>query len=118
MINHNVEELKQKMQEFRAVTEELIEAVNNDRDEELDNLFVKRQEIINSVEKLDYNKRDFNAVCEELNVVKLSQSLEETIVKKRVETRDKMNDLKEKKTANRSYIQNSNMIRSVLNTKI
>jgi hypothetical protein len=118
MINHNMDELKQKMQEFKAVTEELIEAVNRDRDEELDRLFVRRQEIINWVEGLKYNKNDFKAVCEELNIVKLSQELEDVVAKKRMEMREKMNSLKEQRTANRSYIQNSNMIRSVFNKKI
>jgi hypothetical protein len=117
MIQHK-ETLKQKMQEFKAITEELIESVNKDRDEELDRLFVSRQEIINMIEGLKYNKNDFKAVCEELNIVRLSQELEEVVSKKRMEMREKMNSLKEQRTANRSYIQNSNMIRSVFNKKI
>jgi hypothetical protein len=118
MINRNIEELKQAMQEFKAVTEELIEEVHKNRDEELDRLFVRRQEIINSVEKFQYSKNDFKAVCDELNIVKLSQKLEEVVAKKRMEMREKMNSLNEQRTANRSYIQNSNMIRSVFNKEI
>jgi hypothetical protein len=110
--------LRESLISFRAVTEQLINAINNDLPEELDRLFINRQALINSMEKLQYSKEEFTIVCNELDIFSASKTLEETMIKRRDELKEKMNGLRERTIANKSYANSSNIKKNFFSTKI
>lgn len=118
MGNINRELLSIKLIEFKNVTEKLIDAVNNNLDEKIDNLFIERQKLINDIQQLQYIKEEFKKICDETNLVETSKKLEEAVARKLIEIKDKMNSLHENSIANKSYIQNSNIKKSFFSTKV
>lgn len=110
--------LKENLMEFKAITEKLINAVNNDLSEELDRLFVDRQLVINNMEKLQYSKEEFTLLCNELDIANISKALDELVVKKREDLKANMNSLRERNIANKSYANSANVKRSYFSTKI
>lgn len=104
--------------EFKSLTEQIINAINNDISEEIDELFVKRQKIINEIDNFQYSKEAFIDICNELNIINISKKLDELAVKKPIELKEKINNLKEQKKANISYAKNSYARTSFFSTKI
>lgn len=111
-------ELREKLCEFKHCTEELIEAVEEDKIEEIDELFVKRQIIINSIETIEYSKEEFREICIEMNILGISQRLGEVIDKKKSELRTNINSSRVNQAANKSYMKNSTTIKNIFNTRI
>lgn len=110
--------LKENLMEFKALTEKLINAVNNDLSEEVDRLFIDRQVIINNIGKLQYSKDEFTIICSELDITNVSKELDELVLKRREELKEKMNSLKEGNIANKSYANSANIKRSFFSAKI
>lgn len=110
--------LKENLMEFKAITEKLINVVDNELSEEIDRLFIDRQVIINNIEKLKYSKDEFTIICSELDITDVSKALDELVLKKREELKEKMNSLKERNIANKSYANSANIKRSFFSTKI
>ncbi len=110
--------LKKHLIEFKSLTEQIINAINNDISEEIDELFVKRQKIINEIDSFQYSKEAFIDICNELNIINISKKLDELAVKKPIELKEKINNLNEQKKANISYAKNSYARTSFFSTKI
>jgi hypothetical protein len=99
--------LKKHLIEFKSLTEQIINAINKDISEEIDELFVKRQKVINEIDSFQYSKEEFIDICNELNIINISKKLDELAVKKPIELKEKINNLNEQKKANISYAKNS-----------
>jgi hypothetical protein len=118
MHEENKDKLKIKLIDFKELTEKLLNSIEKELIDSIDELFLKRQGVIDDINKLQYSDEEFKNICLELNIVALSKQLEQTVMKKRTETIEKMNNLKEQSAANRSYAQNSSVNRSFFSTKI
>lgn len=110
--------LKKHLIEFKSLTEQIINAINKDISEEIDELFVKRQKVINEIDSFQYSKEEFIDICNELNIINISKKLDELAVKKPIELKEKINKLKEQKKANISYAKNSYARTNFFSTKI
>lgn len=112
------DELRDKLYEFKCCTEGLIKAVEEDKVEQIDELFINRQRIINAIETMEYEKDEFKKICDEMDILGISKRLEEAIDKKKAELRSNINSTRVSQAANRSYIKNSTTVRNIFSTKI
>jgi hypothetical protein len=110
--------LRDNLIKLKNKTEELINAMENEKDENLDNLFVQRQQIINSINKLSYSREEFVSIANSIELQQIFKKLEETFETKKTELKEKVNGIKTVKTANASYISNSNAVKNLFNTKV
>lgn len=110
--------LREKLLQYKNLTEELITAVNNEEPDAIDGLFQKRQYIIDEIDASGYNGDEFRRIAEEFQLLNKSKQLEDAIYKKKDEMRENLRKLKERKVANKSYYNSSNSIKSFFNTRI
>jgi hypothetical protein len=97
------DQLREELGNFKEITMELIDSLNNEAYDELDVLFNKRQESINAMENLEYSKQEFAIICEESNITKLQQELTVLLEEKKSVLKSKIDKFSEQKNANKSY---------------
>jgi hypothetical protein len=95
--------LKMELKKFNEITLELVASLEKEAYDALDELFMKRQEIINSIDKLSYEQEEFVAICKELQIAELDAQLNGLMKEKKDKVRANMDSLAERKTANKSY---------------
>lgn len=110
--------LENNLQEYKTITERLIEDISNDLEDNISELISKRQALIEDMKKLQYSKEEFTLICNRLNIISLSKGLEDLIIMKMSQLREKMNRLSNKNMANNSYVKNTNVKRSFFTTEI
>ncbi|MCB2297193.1 hypothetical protein [Clostridium tagluense] len=108
-----MKELIQELIEFKQITIELIEALQQDEIRKLDNLLDSRQRSIENMEKIQYTTEEFTDICTELDILKLQKELLELMKTKKENTRQELNKIQLTKNAsnnyNKSFYANSGM---------
>jgi hypothetical protein len=113
--DNNIREL---LIEFKSITEDIIKDIDNEVHENIDKLFIKRQEIIDKIDSIQFIKEEFGGICNDLKILSVNRCLEELFEKKKIDIKDEMNKLNSQRMANKSYTQSSNVRRSFFSTKI
>lgn len=98
-----MEKLRENLIDFQRLTAALINALNKEDYNALDMIFNEREEIINSIKRLDYVSEDFKKISSELRLSELEDSLNKLLNEKRQSVREQMNRLKASKMANNNY---------------
>ncbi|MFU0823717.1 MULTISPECIES: flagellar protein FliT [Clostridium] len=96
-------ELKDGLKEYKNITLDIISSVEKENYDALEQLMSNRQNIINTMDKLDYSKEEFIEVCKELDILMIEQKLLELIKEKRASLINNMNKLVIRNNANKSY---------------
>ena len=98
-----MKELLQKMIQFKQVTIEIIEALQQDKIFKLDSLLDNRQVVIENMEKLEYSTVEFASICIKLDIVNINQRLVKLMQQKKEETKQELNKIQLIKNANNNY---------------
>ncbi|MEW9093538.1 MAG: flagellar protein FliT [Clostridiaceae bacterium] len=103
--------LRESLVKFNKLTLEIIKDIKEGNIDSIDFLMDNRQEIIDSIENIDYSKDEFIEICTELKLIQNNNELEKLIKAKKEELRNEMGELKISRKANSGYnYRNSNGI--------
>ena len=93
--------LREYLDKYKALTLELMDAVQKDL--EVDSLIEKREEILNSINSLDFDKQEINEIVNSLNILGLEEELQNLIKKEKVKVKKQIETLKKARQANNNY---------------
>jgi hypothetical protein len=96
-------ELTQKLLQFKEVTIELIKTLKQDEINKLDALLDSRQTLIENMEKLQYTNEEFANICNELDILNIQHELLELMKEKKEDTKQELNKIQTTKNANSNY---------------
>ncbi|MBZ9636024.1 hypothetical protein [Clostridium sp. FP1] len=96
-------ELTQKLVQFKQVTMELIRVLQQDEINKSDVLLDSRQMLIEDMEKLQYTTEEFADICNELDILKVQHELLELMQLKKEDTKQELNRIQIIKNANNNY---------------
>lgn len=111
-------DLRSELIQYKATTLEVCACIESEDYDNLDNLFGKRENIIDDIKVLEYNKNEFITICNELQIMKLDQDLNDAMNKKRTELKNKIYNVSINRSANKSYNKQSYMDSLFISKKI
>lgn len=118
MVIIDSEVLKSKLLELKNITDRLSEVISDEEYESIDGLFIQRQKLINDIDNIAFSKEEFKSIAHAIDLLTSFRNLETFVNLKKGEMKQKIDKLKDAKEANRSYINNSNAVRSIFNTQV
>ncbi|WP_163193273.1 hypothetical protein [Clostridium thermarum] len=111
-------ELKAALNSYREHTIELLEALENDNIDSLEGLLAKRQELIQLINSMKYDKKEFSLICSEYKLPALEQKLTMMTKTKMDSSKREMERFQDRKIASKSYGKNLNNDSIFFNKKI
>lgn len=100
---NNEFDLKQELNDYKVITVEMIGSLEANNFEPLDNLLLKRQNIIDYISEQQYTGEEFAKVCSSIGLKELEERLNALMASKKNEAKLKMDSFVENKNANRKY---------------
>ena len=98
-----VNKLKDELENYRGITINLLETLEEEKYNDLDILLSKRQDVINIINDISYTKDEFKKICTEFEIVILQDKLTQEMDKRREEVKNSIERLTKYKSANKSY---------------
>lgn len=102
------EKLKSYLEYFRKYTTEMIEHLKNDNLDNFELALKNRQQIIDKINDLNFNKSKFREICEQLDIVTLDNELNKITKDEKDKLKQKILELKKSQSANSAYHSNIN----------
>jgi hypothetical protein len=113
-----METLKDRLSKFRDKTVEIMLALKYEDYIKTNSLLDERHEIIQSIEKLQYDNTEFAEVCNSLGIEKLDGELNELLSSRRIEVMKNIDNIISAKNARSKYLKKSYMDSMFLNKKL
>ncbi|MEG1255998.1 hypothetical protein [Clostridium sp.] len=107
--------LYELLQDYKNTTTKIITEVCADSDIEV--MISDREDIINSLKKMQFSKEEFKEIIEELGVLEVDKKLFATLEKEKQNVKHELNEIQRKKVAGRQYNKTFGMY-TLLNKKI
>lgn len=115
----DMELLKKKLSEFKELTFRLIGCLENDKFDDLEELFIGRQNVIFSINNLSYSQNEFISICNELQINDVQMKLEILMKEKMQNIKKEIKTVSINKNVNKSYNRSSPYADSIfLNKKL
>jgi len=95
--------LRDAFEKFKFYTLDFMERLKNDDYDALGNLVAKRQEILNSIEKMHYSAEECHALEKDLKILDLEKKLSELTLEKKRDLIEKMESVEKTIASNNSY---------------
>lgn len=111
-------ELKNFLREYKYISDNIIEALTTESFDSLEGLFMERQQIIQTIEKLSFFKEEFKAISVEFSLEEIERDIENLINDKKAKIRLIVENLNKSKRANTTYNKNSQVDSLYFNKKI
>lgn len=99
-------ELKEYLQEYRALTLDAMESVYEDGT--IISVMNEREKILNKIVSLNYNNEKIKEVAEEIGIFKLENELKNMVIDERAKIKNEMLMLRKKEQANQQYLSYGN----------
>lgn len=93
--------LKEYLEKYKVLTLELMDEIK--RDGEIGIFIKKREEILNLVSSLDFEKEEIRTISDSLNLLKLEEEIHKLVNKERIEVKRQIDNIKRIKKANANY---------------
>jgi len=93
--------LHEYLEEYRALTLDLMDEVQ--KDGQISPLIDKREDIINAVNSLNFDKEEIKTIGNSLNLAKLEEDLQILYKKEKVKVRKKIENIKKARQININY---------------
>jgi hypothetical protein len=113
-----IEELNKCLAIFKEATEKLIEALENNKFDDLDYLYKIRENQIDKIDALDYSKNEFKQIYYSAGLDTLEIKLSSLMNGKRTELISKIGNLSKAQSANKKYLGLNSMNSVFFNKKI
>lgn len=108
-------ELKKLLLEYKSINDKLIDILSQDLEnsnyDELQPLLGEKQQVINSINILNYTTEEFSTISKELNIPSSEELLNKLFIEKKELIKEKLIALKQSKAANNEY--HSNFYRNI-----
>lgn len=98
--------LKQYLDEYKVVTIELINNLYCDNLVKIDKFMRNRQNILDSIQKLEYSKEEFNLIVDEIQLFDIEKRLKDLMTEKKEKLRIQIERISLSRNANNSYNKN------------
>lgn len=112
------EELKGKLVQFKEVTLQIRQSLEEEEFDNLQSLLELRQSVINQMDELSYTSEEFQVFCNELGIIELQKDIEKTFSEKRTKVLKEMHQFSASKVANKNYNKSFTMDSFFFNKKI
>jgi hypothetical protein len=86
---------------YRTLTLEIMDKIK--KDEEIDSLISKRDEILEALKERDFSKEEIIEIGNSLKLLELEEELEALVIKERAEIKKQIESLKKGRQANSNY---------------
>ena len=96
-------EIEEQFVQYRNITLTIIETVKAENYEKLDELFSKRQFILDNINKLTYSKEELNKFYLKYDIYKLDETLEEEMKKRKKELLEKIKENQKRRIVMNGY---------------
>lgn len=97
------QELVKDLKEYREFTIELIKCLEREDYDSLEYFLNKRQEILDTLSNMDYNREELSKISEELQLLVYHKKLSDLMLEKRDSIKQNINNLAQRKNANNMY---------------
>lgn len=101
--------LHEYLEEYKALTLVLIDEV--EKDGELNSLIKKREDILKSINDLNFDKEEIKVVGNSLKLLELEKELQNSVKKEKVKIKKEIENLKKTRQANTNYNSSENKAR-------
>ncbi len=96
-------ELMEAMSEYKQITFNMMYCLENYKLDELDDLFSRRQQIIDSLKNINYTKEEGEAVLQKLDLRKLESEIKDLADKKKLDLSSEMRKFFQGRKASNAY---------------
>lgn len=97
------EKLKEFLEQFKKYTIEMIENLQSDKLDVFEDALKNRQKILDQINELKFNKSEFKALCEELNIIEMNNKLNNMTKEEKDKVKSNIVGLKKSQRANNAY---------------
>ncbi|KEH88692.1 MULTISPECIES: hypothetical protein [Clostridium] len=97
------QELYNALKEYQNVNVNIINALNEEKIDDLDEILLKKDEIIKNINSIKYVSKEFNEISEELNLKVLEEEIKKISNSKKKYYKSQINKINKNKNATRSY---------------
>lgn len=102
-------ELKEYLEEYRAVTLDLMDKIQQDG--QINSLIEEREFIIKKINNSNFNKEEIKVIGATLNLMELEEELQSIYKKEKVKVRKQIENVKRARVINENYNKLENMAR-------
>jgi hypothetical protein len=103
MRGEHIKQLKLYLNEFKELTIKLIACLEQEKYEELENFFIAREEVITSINNLQFEVEIFRQICINMNIILMQQKLVKLMNDKKSSLKKEIETLEGGKIANKRY---------------
>ncbi|AEB75783.1 hypothetical protein [Clostridium botulinum] len=105
------EELYNRLKKYQEVNIDIINALNEEKIDDLDEILLKKDEVIKEISVLKYSSAEFNEISKKLNLKVLEEEIKNLSNSKKEYYKSQINKINKNKNATRSY---SNLRKNVV----
>lgn len=95
--------LRQYLDEYKNITIELINNFYCNNLNSIDEFMQKRQNILDSIQKLEYSKEEFKSISDEIQLFDIEERLKDVMTEKKEKLLIEMEKIAVSRNANNSY---------------
>jgi hypothetical protein len=99
----DIMELTDYLTEFKQYTITLIDCIEKEQYDLLEGFLLKREEVIDKINKLQYTKEQFSEICNELELLEITKKIESLMIAHRNKLKKEMDSFSNTKSAHKSY---------------
>lgn len=111
-------DLEAYIKEYKNITEKVTESLVNEKFEEISDLLNQREEIIKSIDKLNYKKDEFISIAKGMKLFDLDKEMNAILNEKKDEFENKYMSIRKNKTAANKYRKKFNVNPFYISKKI
>ncbi|KGM93166.1 hypothetical protein FDC62_08010 [Clostridium botulinum] len=97
------EELYNGLKKYQEVNVDIINAVNEEKIDDLDEILLKKDEVIKEINFIEYTSEEFNEIAKKLNLKVLEEEIKNLSNSKKEYYKSQINKINKNKNATRSY---------------
>ncbi|UZW16006.1 flagellar protein FliT [Clostridium pasteurianum] len=98
--------LKQYLEDYKNITIELINNLYCDKLDDIDDFMQKRQSILEEIGQLNFSKKEFNLIANEIELPEIEKRLKDVMTEKKEKLKIEIEKISLSKNANNSYNKN------------
>ncbi|KGM97002.1 hypothetical protein Z968_04665 [Clostridium novyi A str. 4552] len=97
------QDLYNALKKYQQVNVDIINALNEERIDDLEEVLLKKDEVIEEINSIQYTSKEFNEISEELNLKVLQEEIKNLSNSKKEYYKSQINKINKNKNATRSY---------------
>lgn len=112
------EKLKAHLNRYGMITKNIIDTLQKDEFDDLNELFLERQQVIENINMLNYSSDEFKILCSDYEILVLEEELQKILNEKKNYVRTQIDKLSGYKNAKNNYTKKFSLDSIYFNKKI